>query len=60
MADKISASIAFVVIFTYLASYAFLLHSVPLWAIIGVILVMISVAYIESMRAAQSDENGAE
>ena len=60
MADKISASIAFVVIFTYLASYAFLLHSIPLWTIIGVILVMISVTYIESMRATQSDENGAE
>ena len=60
MADKISASIAFAVIFIYLGSYAFLLHSVPLWVIIGVILVMVSVTYIESMKAAQSDENGAE
>ena len=60
MADKISASIAFLVIFTYLASYAFLLHSVPLWAIIGVVLVMISVTYMESMKATQTDKNGAE
>jgi Flp pilus assembly protein protease CpaA len=59
MADKIAASIAFVVIFVYLASYAFLLHSIPLWTIIAGVLVMVFVAYIESMKAAQNDENGA-
>ncbi len=60
MADKIAASIAFVVIFVYLGGYAFLLNAIPLWIIIIGILVAIAVEYYESMTAARTDENGAE
>jgi Flp pilus assembly protein protease CpaA len=60
MADKIAASIAFVVILVYLGSYAFLLHAIPLWIIIVGVLVLAAVEYFESMKAAQTDENGAE
>ena len=60
MANKIAASIAFVVILIYLGSYAFLLHAIPLWIIIVGVLVLAAVEYLESMKAAQTDENGAE
>lgn len=60
MADKIAASIAFVIVLVYLGSYAFLLHAIPLWFIIGGILAAIAVEYYESMKGARTDENGAE
>ena len=60
MADIIAASIAFVIILVYLGGYAFLLHEIPLWIIIIGILAAIIVEYIESMKAAQTDENRAE
>ncbi len=60
MGDKIAASIAFVVIFVYLGGYAYLLGAIPLWFIIGGILVAIVVEYIESWKAAQTNENRAE
>ncbi len=60
MADKIAASIAFVVIFVYLGGYAFLLDTIPLWIIIIGILAAVSVEYYDSLKAAQTDENGAE
>ena len=60
MANKIAASIAFVVILVYLGSYAFLLHAIPLWIIIVGVLALVAVEYFESMKAAQTDENGAE
>ena len=59
MADKISASIAFVVIFVYLGSYAFLLNAIPLWIIIVGVLVLAAVAFFEAVKSAQTDENGA-
>lgn len=60
MANKIAASIAFVIILVYLGSYAYLLHAVPLWVIITGILAAIGVEYFESMKAVRTDENGAE
>jgi hypothetical protein len=60
MADKITASIAFVIIFVYLGSYAYLLHAIPLWIIIGGVLVLAAVTFFETIKADQTDENGAE
>ncbi len=60
MADKIAASIAFVVVLVYLGGYAFLLDTIPLWIIIIGILALIVVEYFESMKAARTDENSAE
>ena len=60
MANKIAASIAFVIILVYLGSYAYLLHAIPLWIIIIGILAAIAVEYFDSMKAARTDENGAE
>ncbi len=60
MAEKIAISIGFVIIFVYLGSYAYLLHAIPLWIIIGGILVLVLVTFIENMKAAQTDQNGAE
>ena len=60
MADKIAASIAFVIVLVYLGGYAFLLHAIPLWIIIIGILAFVVMEYFESMKAAQTNENGAE
>ena len=60
MAEKIAASIAFVIILVYLGGYAFLLQAIPLWIIIIGILALVAVEYFESMKAARTDENGAE
>ncbi len=59
MAEKIAASIAFVVVFVYLGSYAILLNAVPLWIIIGGVLVLATVTYVEALKAANTDQNDA-
>ena len=56
MLNKIATTIGFMTILIYLGGYAWLLATIPLWVIIGGVLILAVASYVEAFRAEDMEE----